>query len=65
MSKHDPFDLTDDDVGDLFDFLAVEEDLFPLDGDIPIEIVCECGSEKVYGTNTNLHSSWCKKATKE
>lgn len=25
---------------------------------------CECGGEKIYGVNTNLHSFWCEKGDK-
>lgn len=25
---------------------------------------CECGSEKIYGVNTSLHSFWCAKGVK-
>lgn len=45
-----------------------EEDSDWLFGKLDIEdetgVRCECGGDKVYGVNANLHSSWCPKNTK-
>lgn len=35
------------------------DNYFDKDSDDKVE--CECGSEKTYGTSTNLHSFWCPK----
>lgn len=46
----DPFNLSQDPFSDYF---------FDKDDDNVVE--CECGSAKIYGENTNLHSFWCAK----
>jgi hypothetical protein len=44
--------LTYKEVDDIFDSLWSEEE-------VPQEPKCECGSAKIYGKNTKLHSFWC------
>jgi hypothetical protein len=28
------------------------------------EVTCQCGTESIYGSDTNLHSTWCRKFKK-
>lgn len=38
------------------------DNFFDLDDDDDVR--CQCGAESVYGSETNLHSTWCQKFKK-